>query len=395
MNKILIFSILLLFSCSVKENVKQNYSKTIAFEIEQSIFDEDIYNVELFIMIPKNALIFKKEFDSFVSNITIDVAVLNNENKNVYTYSWDESIIVDFYEDTKSRDNYTTKHLFQLNSGEYTISIIANDFENHNSFINEGDFTVSGNFISQNIFNVYYKKNFEYLNYLEELETPIDTLWFKLDQNQYKNLENEKIILQYTFYLNDEIIKEEALIDQKIDFLNESDDEVIFYPIPIIKKSFNKLEVEYIQNNQIKSRILNFNNMIKNNFDLDIIVGAMQYVLDFSDYLYFSNLNSEEQIQYIKDFWEINNFEEKEESELAKFKEFYIRVQYANKHFSFFNRNGWQSDRGKIYIIHGKPKDIRYEFNEKGEFEFWYYTGIKKFTFINKYGTYELYHENR
>jgi len=391
MNKILIFSILLLFSCSVKENVEQNHTKTIAFEIEQSIFDEDMYNVELFIDIPKNTLVFKKEFDTFISTLTIDIAILNNENKNIYSYSWDESIVVDFYEDTKSRDNYTSKHLFQLSTGEYAISIIANDFENHNSFINEGDFTVSGNLISQNIFNVYYKKKSEYLNYIKELEFPVDTLWFKFDKEQYQNLDNEEILLRYGFYLDDQIIQEEKLIDGYMDFSNE----VKFHPIPIIKESFNKLEIELIQNNQIKSRIFNFENMIKNDFDLNIIVGAMQYVLDFSDYLYFSNLSLEEQIQYIKDFWEINNIEDKEASELAKFKEFYSRVQYANKHFSFFNKNGWQSDRGKIYIIHGKPKEIRYEFNEKGEFEFWYYTGIKKFTFINKYGTYELYHENR
>ena len=57
--------------------------------------------------------------------------------------------------------------------------------------------------------------------------------------------------------------------------------------------------------------------MIKNNFDLNTIIGAMQYVLDFSEYLYFSNLSLEEQIQYIKDFWEINYFEDMEESELA------------------------------------------------------------------------------
>ena len=391
MNKILIFSILLLFSCSVKENVEQNHTKTIAFEIEQSIFDEDMYNVELFIDIPKNTLVFKKEFDTFISTLTIDIAILNNENKNIYSYSWDESIVVDFYEDTKSRDNYTSKHLFQLSTGEYAISIIANDFENHNSFINEGDFTVSGNLISQNIFNVYYKKKSEYLNYIKELEFPVDTLWFKFDKEQYQNLDNEEILLRYGFYLDDQIIQEEKLIDGYIDFSNE----VKFHPIPIIKESFNKLEIELIQNNQIKSRIFNFENMIKNDFDLNIIVGAMQYVLDFSDYLYFSNLSLEEQIQYIKDFWEINNIEDKEASELAKFKEFYSRVKYANKHFSFFNKNGWKSDRGKIYIVHGKPKEIRYEFNEKGEFEFWYYTGIKKFTFINKYGTYELYHENR
>ena len=92
----------------------------------------------------------------------------------------------------------------------------------------------------------------------------------------------------------------------------------------------------------------------------------------------------------IEDFWKIKKSEKLKEIELGKFKEFYNRVQYVNKNFSFFNKNGWQSDRGKIYIVHGKPKEIRYEFNEQGEFEFWYYNSMKNFTFINKYGLFSI-----
>ena len=120
----------------------------------------------------------------------------------------------------------------------------------------------------------------------------------------------------------------------------------------------------------------------------------MQYIVSFSEYMFFSNLNTEQQIEYIENFWDIKNLENLNEKSYDKFYEFYNRVEYANKTFNFINNNGWESDRGKIYIIHGKPQEVAYDFNEKGEFEIWFYNASKQFVFINKYGTYELYNRN-
>lgn len=69
--------------------------------------------------------------------------------------------------------------------------------------------------------------------------------------------------------------------------------------------------------------------------------------------------------------------------------EFYTRVDYAVKEFaSIGNKNGANSDRGKIYIKFGKPQKIERMSNDNGRVvETWIYEKTnKKFIFIDKEG---------
>ena len=50
---------------------------------------------------------------------------------------------------------------------------------------------------------------------------------------------------------------------------------------------------------------------------------------------------------------------------------------------------GSKSDKGKIYIIHGRPLDIEHRISNNGEYqEIWIYRS-ERFIFINRYGYYE------
>jgi GWxTD domain-containing protein len=63
--------------------------------------------------------------------------------------------------------------------------------------------------------------------------------------------------------------------------------------------------------------------------------------------------------------------------------EFYNRVDYAYKNYSTFSeKNGANTDKGKIYILFGKPDKIDQKFKNGKLFETWVYsTLIKEFTF--------------
>lgn len=63
--------------------------------------------------------------------------------------------------------------------------------------------------------------------------------------------------------------------------------------------------------------------------------------------------------------------------------EFYRRVDYAYKNFSTFNeKNGANTDKGKIYILYGAPDKIDQKFKNGKLYETWVYsTLIKEFTF--------------
>jgi len=89
------------------------------------------------------------------------------------------------------------------------------------------------------------------------------------------------------------------------------------------------------------------------------------------------------------EYWE-NKFPVKNKKFNFAMKEYYTRADYANKNFSKLNdKKGAQSDRGKIYIVYGKPDSMKRNYNEKNEtIEIWQYKKInKKFVFKDVTGT--------
>tara|TARA_Y100001960_G_C14539095_1_gene759943 strand:- start:159 stop:965 length:807 start_codon:yes stop_codon:yes gene_type:complete len=265
--------------------------------------------------------------------------------------------------------------------GEYKINIIVNDFENHLSFISEGNLIVNNDHYLSDIY-LFYKKDGDLLKYFDNLEiSGIDTLWANYEMiKRNKNNETEKIALSYEFSFKNNLIFSNSIIKETL--IEENNN---YYEIALINKPFDKLKIEFSYNNQIRTEIFTFNNIVMNDFNIEMLIGPMQYVLDYREFINFSDMKYEEQLDFIEKFWDINGNNE-------KFKEFYYRVEHANNKFLHYNMDGWKSDRGKIYIIHGEPREIKYDFNEQGEFEIWYYSSNKKFIFLNRFGFYELYH---
>ena len=98
-------------------------------------------------------------------------------------------------------------------------------------------------------------------------------------------------------------------------------------------------------------------------------------------------------INYLKEYWNFNDENKKNDLKSDLFREFYSRVKFSNKNFGRMNIKGWKSDRGKIYIRYGEPEEIKYDFNQEGEYEIWYYEN-REFIFINKFGIYQLYNND-
>lgn len=77
--------------------------------------------------------------------------------------------------------------------------------------------------------------------------------------------------------------------------------------------------------------------------------------------------------------------------------EYNARIKYANEHYTFSNIPGWQSDRGRIWILYGKPSVInRYPSTAQGKpYEIWFYHELEggvKFLFWDDsgFGDYRL-----
>ena len=81
------------------------------------------------------------------------------------------------------------------------------------------------------------------------------------------------------------------------------------------------------------------------------------YIITDEERSIFTKLSTmDEKEQFIEQFWFRRDPDPR--TSLNEFKEeHYRRIAYANDHFSS-GVDGWRTDRGRIYIIHGKPAEI-------------------------------------
>ena len=154
------------------------------------------------------------------------------------------------------------------------------------------------------------------------------------------------------------------------------------------------IKINYNDNYRYRTILLNRYKEIDYNFEK--IVGPMEYILEnssFKDYREYTKLNDDDKIDYIIKYWDLEDADKEYSSQL--FKEFYKRVEYADRNFTYLTSDGWYSDRGRIYIIYGKPLEIKEEFTTDGEYQIWIYKNNKQFVFNNRFGPYKLIETNR
>ncbi|MBN2226632.1 MAG: GWxTD domain-containing protein [candidate division Zixibacteria bacterium] len=78
--------------------------------------------------------------------------------------------------------------------------------------------------------------------------------------------------------------------------------------------------------------------------------------------------------------------------------DYYRRIEYTNRYFSLLGKEGWRTDRGRIYIQYGEPdqiEDFPFEAASQFAYQVWYYYQIgiqRKFTFVDRWddGDYRL-----
>ncbi|KAB2846915.1 MAG: GWxTD domain-containing protein [Melioribacteraceae bacterium] len=98
--------------------------------------------------------------------------------------------------------------------------------------------------------------------------------------------------------------------------------------------------------------------------------------------------DEEDYYKNLKSYWE--KFDSNKETAFNEvMNEFYQRADYAVSEFSTpNNRDGTNTDRGKIYVKYGKPDEVQRSYSEKDNtIEIWLYKNInKRFMFSDKDG---------
>ena len=123
-------------------------------------------------------------------------------------------------------------------------------------------------------------------------------------------------------------------------------------------------------------------------------LSLVRYIIKKQEKKIFLNISKNEREQFKTDFWKKRDPEP--ETERNIYKETYLsRIEESNRLFTSGGRNGWLSDRGRVYILLGPPDNrqvypMGYSFYEP-PVEIWYY-GFFPVLFVDRYrtGSYEL-----
>ena len=117
------------------------------------------------------------------------------------------------------------------------------------------------------------------------------------------------------------------------------------------------------------------------------LIDPMRCIMREKDWQALKKATPSERIELMKQFWQARNPNgEREKNPLLE--EFIMRVEEANTRFPWGNLQGWQTDRGRIFIVYGPPDDIRYKIDSsRTMYEIWHYDEIgREFVFEDIHG---------
>ncbi len=137
--------------------------------------------------------------------------------------------------------------------------------------------------------------------------------------------------------------------------------------------------------------------------ELDNMFLMSKYIATQQEIEKWGRLNNEESKQkYLYEFWNARDNDPSTPENSFK-RNYFDRVEYAKKNFSdLLNKQGWKSDRGRIYVTYGRPTEIERHPNETDTkpYEIWYYEDMEgkvQFVFadLGGFNDYRLIHSTK
>ncbi len=116
-----------------------------------------------------------------------------------------------------------------------------------------------------------------------------------------------------------------------------------------------------------------------------------QYLTTDQERTLFSQLTAEEGMrEFLANFWAEVELGRMGHDPITRI-DYLRRVATANQRYRAFNREGWQTDRGRVYITYGEPDQVdRFPMQEGSKpYEIWYYYRIEngvEFVFVDRTG---------
>ncbi|HTY11124.1 MAG TPA: GWxTD domain-containing protein [Bacteroidota bacterium] len=133
--------------------------------------------------------------------------------------------------------------------------------------------------------------------------------------------------------------------------------------------------------------------------ELDLEFSQLKYIMSRAEQAEYKNVKGiDAKRKVLYEFWRKRADDLTNPNPLTK-TEYFKRVDYANEHFRAGFKDGWKTDRGRVFIVYGPPDEIERHANEVNTkpYEIWTYHSIQggvEFIFGDRSGfsDYDLLH---
>ncbi len=308
--------------------------------------------------------------------------LFDENNKSVYLAKEDIELKSDKLENNQRLIFFLKT---QVEPGQYTAFLKLNNKLRNDKKEEKFEFFVEKN---QHFSALYLVKKMENI-YMEVLS--------------WEDIETSNNIYLYQLYETE---------TQTLKFVSESKNNRKVSELPTSKELLTKLKADYLiedfTNNYIEFKLAN--DLYQSELKLEKYLNSFQKKYSWEDQLsqikYIVNDKTWKEINRNKNwtdsekvlqFWASNNPKESQNSSLQDL--FYNRILQADRKFSVHRyKQGWQTDRGRIYIKFGEPDEISVDNNPVGRYptQTWHYYRLNK-TFIfydrSRIEDYKLYNK--
>ena len=349
--------------------------------VSYRIQNSDSFNVNILLKIPLKALVFKKENNQFIGNIRYTFNTNDRETKVVVNrVTENRSITVSYYEDTRAADQFfQIETQIILPAGEYDLLSIIQDIDSHNIFKNTINIDVGNMPMLSKLTAFYYEDQEKY--YINKVvKEDVDTVWFKFQMDDFE-------IIGESIPFNYKVLQDSTIIDSSTVSIIGNQQNMYNIPLKVTSEWENDLTIFFGNKGKFSSMKLFVESKDGTQLWSDKrkdIVEIMAYLLPYSEFKNFNKLDDVELFEAVTEYWKSKDpTSNTKKNELLE--EINNRIAYANAHFSVAGR-GWQSDMGKVYIVYGPPESIDRHYNTEYayNYEIWYFSSGRKFTFSDQ-----------
>jgi len=394
-----------------------NYGKEGGFYIDYTQFRterEGFNRLEVYYKIFNQSVQFIKKGNTYQARYELNLTVFDRDGRQITATSRERTITVADYQSISNADDFRVSMFdFILPQGKYEIELILLDKNSGNRIkrsikaeldrYGKREPMLSGiefaQFVDSSVVDsVFGKGNITVIPSVTRVYAGDSTAYLKYYYEIYRGKEDRREIIIETRLLDDklEIVYRDSVNDafpegegiirraREISLwgLKSGD-----YTLQIILRGWRQRAVA--QKKELFIIYWTPEAMVLH--DYEKAVKQLKFIAskDESDKLK-SAATPEKRLDYWNEFWLARDPSPGTEENEAK-RNYYRRIEYANRNFSILRKEGWRTDRGMIVIQYGLPdhiEDYPFELDSKA-YVIWYYYHLKdprEFLFVDEWG---------